>query len=372
MKPITKLAGWVSMWAVAILAILLLGTPAQALVLVAGATLGTNIHTLTDVVKRTNPDGSIAAIVEVLGMTNEILEDMLFKEGNLPTGERTTVRTGLPTVAWRLLNQGVQPSKSRTAQIDEACGMLEAWCEIDEAVAELNGNTSEYRFSEATAFIEAMNQEMAQTLFYGSAASPEEFVGLSPRYSSLAAANGQNIISAGGAGADNTSIWLCTWGLPLHGIYPKGSSAGLSHKDWGLQVAETTSGLGGSRLAVWRDQWKWDCGIALRDWRYTVRIANIDISVLVADTAGTTTKLVELMLRAINRIPNRGVGKMAFYANRTITSMLMIQAYNKSAPGVLSIENAISQFGHDIHTLRFMGIPVRTSDSLIEAEAVVA
>lgn len=371
---------WLGVWAMAALAAIAFGSPAYAhalrvdfvTILVAGVTLGTNVHTLTDVVKRTDPDGKIAAIVEVLGMTNEILEDALFKEGNLPTGERTTIRTGLPTVVWRLLNQGVQPSKSRTAQIDEQCAMLEAWCEIDEKLAKLNGNTAEYRFSEAVAFIEAMNQEMAQTLFYGnSSVSPEEFTGLAPRYSSLAAANGQNIVNAGGSGADNTSIWLCCWGLPFHGIYPQGSKAGLDHKDWDLQVAETTAGIGGTRMAVWRDQWNWDCGIALRDWRFVVRIANIDISVLIADTAGTTTKLVELMLRALNRVPNRGMGKLAFYANRTITSMLMIQAYNKSAPNVLSIEPAISQFGHDIHTLRFMGIPVRTSDSLIEAEAAV-
>ena len=220
-----------------------------------------------------------------------------WKEGNLPTGHRTTVRTGLPTVAWRLLNQGVTPSKSRTAQIDEQCGMLEAWSEIDVELARLNGNDNAFRLSEGFAFIEAMNQEMAQTLFYGNAGvAPEEFTGLSIRYSSSTANSGQNVIKAGGAGSDNSSIWLVAWGAnTVHGIFPKGSKMGLSHEDLGEETAETTAGLGGTRMRVLRDLWTWKAGIALRDWRYVVRICNIDISNLVAESSAAN--LTKYMIR---------------------------------------------------------------------------
>ena len=132
------------------------------------AVLSSNALTLIDWAKRKDPDGKTSSIVELLMQTNEILDDMLWVEGNLPTGHRTTVRTGLPTVAWKLLNQGVQPSKSTTAQIDEAVGIMEAWCEVDVDIAMLNGNTASFRLSEAQAFIEAMNQEMASTLIYAS------------------------------------------------------------------------------------------------------------------------------------------------------------------------------------------------------------
>ena len=44
----------------------------------------------------------------------------MFKEGNLPTGERVIIRTGLPSVYWRALNQGIPNIKSTTAQIDRA------------------------------------------------------------------------------------------------------------------------------------------------------------------------------------------------------------------------------------------------------------
>src|SRR3990167_1727227 len=197
------------------------------------ATIGATVLTLADWAKRLDPDGKTPTIVELLSQTNEILLDMLWKEGNLPTGERTTVRTGLPTVAWRLLNKGVAKSKSRTAQIEEAVGVLEARSEIGQKLAELNGNTAAFRLSEAQAFIEAMNEEMSSTLFYGnSGTAPEEFTGLAPRYSSLSATNAQNIINGSGAGSDNSSIWLVVWGAQTcFGVFPKGSMAGLKHED---------------------------------------------------------------------------------------------------------------------------------------------
>jgi hypothetical protein len=331
------------------------------------AVLGSNVATLADIAKRMDPDGKIPSIVELLSQTNEMLEDMLWKEGNLPTGERTTVRTGLPTVAWRLLNQGVQPSKSTTAQIDEACGMLEAWCEVDVALAALNGNTAAFRLSEGMAFIEAMNQEMQSTLIYGnSSTAPEEFNGLAVRYSSLSAANGQNIVSGSGAGSDNSSIYLISWGAnTIHGIYPKGSKAGLDHADHGEQTIETSAGIGGTRLRAYQDQWTWKCGIALRDWRHVVRIANIDISNLVAKSSAAD--LTELMIKAIHRLPNR-MGKPVFYMNRTVFQMLDIQRRDDVlAGGGLTYADVDGKM-----VPMFRGIPVKIVDALLETEATVA
>lgn len=344
----------------------------------AGATVGNSVLTLSDWAKRLDPDGKIPTIVELLSQTNDVLKDMLFKEGNLPTGERTTVRTGLPSVAWRLLNQGIATSKSNTAQIDEQAGMLEAWSEVDKDLAELNGSTSGFRLSEAQAFIEAINQEMASTLFYGnSGTAPEEFLGFAPRYASLSAANGQNILSAGGAGSDNTSVWLVCWGAnTVHGVFPKGSKAGLIHEDLGLVTVETSAGIGGNRMRAYQDHWQWKNGLVLKDWRYASRIANIDVSDLVglATTQATTasTFLPKLMARAIDRIPALGMGVPVFYANRTVMSNLRVAAMEK-ATNTLSIEEGLNQFGERIQTgLKFLGIPIRTVDALLETESVVS
>ena len=332
------------------------------------ALLNANVLTLADWAKRLDPDGKVPDIVELLSQTNEILDDMLWSEGNLPTGHRVTVRTGLPAVAWRLLNQGVAVSKSTTAQIDEACGMLEAWSEVDKDLAELNGNTSEFRMSEAVAFIEAMNQEMASTLFYGnSGVDPEEFTGLAVRYSDSAAVNGVNIVKGGGAGSDNSSIYLICWGAQsIFGIFPKGSKAGLIHEDMGLVTVETTAGVGGTRMRAYQDHWQWKAGIALKDWRYVVRIANIDISDLIANS-GSQAKLIQLMIKAIHRIPFIKMGKPVFYMNRTTFEFLDIQRLDSvSTGGGITYENVD---GKAIPVFR--GIPIKIVDALLETEATV-
>lgn len=332
------------------------------------STLGTNMLTLVDFAKRLDPDGKVPDIAELLNQTNQILDDMIWMEGNLPTGHRTTVRTGLPTVAWRLLNAGVQPSKSTTAQVDEGCGMLESYSEVDRDLANLNGNVSAFRLSEAMAFIEAMNQEFSQTFFYGnSGLAPEEFTGMAIRYSSLSATNASNIITASGSGSDNSSIWLIGWGTnSVHGIFPKGSKAGLMHEDLGLLPVQGATGIAGSRLMAYLDHWQWKCGIALKDWRYSVRIPNIDISNLVGKSSAAD--LQELMIKATHRIPNLALVKPVFYMNRSCFQMLDIQRRDDvQSGGSLSYDVVDGK-----RIPMFRGIPIRLTDALIESETVVS
>lgn len=327
------------------------------------ATLGGSVLTLSDWAKKLDPDGKTAKTVEILSQTNEILDDMLFKEGNLPTGEQTTIRTGLPSVYYRLMNQGVPKSKSTTAQITENAAELTARSEVDVKLANLNGNVNSFRLDEAMAFLEAMNQRQASTLFYGSAANPEEFVGFANRYGDLSAANAQNIIDAGGTGSDNSSIYLVGWGQrTVHGIFPKGSKAGISHEDLGIGDAFDANN---NRFRAYMDDWKWDNGLVVKDWRYVVRIANIDVSNIVADPDGTTTNLIELMLRAIHRLPELKSVKPVFYANRTIGEMLDIQAMNKS-----NLQLKVGNEEGNMKT-RLRNIPISTVDALLETEARV-
>lgn len=372
MRSITK---WLAVLAIPVLMLALLGNVPTAfgsgiqmpVLLFMGASIGANVLTLSDWAKRLDPGGKVPDIVEMLNQTNEMLDDMMWLEGNLATGHRTTVRTGLPAVAWRLLNQGVAPSKSTTAQLDEQTGLLEAWSEVDVELAKLNGNTPQFRLSEAQSFIEAMNQEMVQTLLYGnSGLASEEFTGLSARYSSLTAGNGRNIIDAGGTGSDNTSIWLIVWGQnTIHGIFPKGSKAGLEHNDLGIETVEVTNGIAGNRMRAYRDQWIWKCGIALRDWRYVSRIANIDVSNLVGETSAAD--ILKLMTKATWRIINTGMGRAAFYVNRTVGEMLDIQSQAAvKAGGQLGYENIDGR-----RIMSFRGIPIRTVDQILLTESRV-
>src|SRR3546814_8444353 len=98
------------------------------------ATLGNEHLTLMDLAKRQDPDGSVSAIAELLSQDNEILEDMPYVDGNLTTGHRATIRTGLPTATWRKLDAGIPTSKSRTNRSEEHTSELQSLMRISYAV----------------------------------------------------------------------------------------------------------------------------------------------------------------------------------------------------------------------------------------------
>lgn len=323
------------------------------------ADLNQTALSLADYAKRVDPDGKVSAVIELMSETNEILDDMLWVEGNLPTGHRTTVRTGLPTPTWRKLNYGVQPTKSLTAQVDEACGMLEAYADIDKALADLNGNTKEFRLSEDRGHIEGMNQEMIDTLFYGdSHQDPEQFMGLDVRYPDL---DSPNVINAGGSGDDVTSIWLVVWSYnTVHGIFPKGSKAGLAVMDKG-QVTLYDSASG--KYEGYSTHYKWDCGLAVRDWRYVVRIANVELTGSSNNWLDSSNPTAHDMITAINKIPNLNMGNAVFYCNRTMKTQMDIAAYDKW--GGFKLEEI---FGRRVTT--FQGIPVRRVDGIQSESAL--
>ncbi|MGF6764059.1 hypothetical protein P3T24_004390 [Paraburkholderia sp. GAS33] len=347
------------------------------------ALLGGTALTYADWAKRIDDDGKVATIINLLSQTNEILDDMLVVEGNLPTGHKTTVRTGLPSATWRLLNYGVVKTKSTTAQVTDNCGMLECFSEIDKALADLNGNTAEFRLSEDMAFLEGMNQQMAGTLFYGNVqTNPERFMGLSPRYNTSTTASAQtavNVINAGGAASTNTSIWIVTWGPnTCHGIFPKGQISGLQHYDLGDLVPLTDAN--GNLYRGYRTHFKWDMGLTVRDWRYIVRIADIDVTLL---SGGSAANLINALIRGVHRLPTAPVrvsteqksdapdgsmmqmGRLAIYCNRTIRTYLDIQAVNKTNV-LLRLEE---WEGKAITTFR--GIPVRTCDQILSTESTI-
>ncbi len=319
--------------------------------------LGNTAFTLEEWGKRLNPGGKIDTIIEILKKTNEVLDDMMFVEGNLATGHRTTMRTGLPSVTWRKLNQGVQPSKSTTVQVVDACWMCEGYAEVVKSLAELNGNTSAFRLSEDLSFMEAFNQEMATKVFYGDhTLAAEEPLGLAPRYPYL---DSPNVIDFGGSGVDLTSIWLVSWGAnTIHGIFPKGSKAGLQHSDKGQVTLEDSVG---GRYEGYRTHYKWDTGLCVRDWRYAVRMCNIAAT-------GTTNNIISNlvdMVKAVNLVPNLNFGRTVIYCNKTIKTQFDVAAYNKVTPAIYTEDAG----GKSI--TKFMQIPIRRCDAITDAETAL-
>lgn len=329
--------------------------------------LSTKFLTLADWAKRVDPKGGIAPVVELLAETNPILSDAHMMEGNLPTGHRSTQRTTQPSGTWRQLNQGVAETKSTTRQVDDQAGMLEAYSAVDVALANLNGNAQAFRFSEDAAFVQGLGEDATDAIIYGnSGTDPEQPHGLHPRYNSLTTGTSSYVINAGGSGDDNTSIWLVTWGPQTCTlIHPKGTPVGLRVQDLGERPWDDASN---NPYQAYVTHYVWNIGLSVPDYRYVVRICNIDVSDLTADGA-TGADLMFRMVEAYYKRPTMSIGNMTkviWYCNKTVAEYLHHQASNKSNVN-LTLENPAGE-----PIVRFLGAPVHVCDAITSAEATIS
>jgi len=298
-------------------------------------------------------NGKVMPVAEVLNEVNQFLADAVFLEANAIGGHTLNRRTSLPTGGFRKINDGIAAESSETRQITETIGMLEAFSQIDEALVELAGDKRAYRALEDMAFIEGLGQTLADTLIYGdTAGTPEQFKGLAPRTNALANAN---TFGASGTGEDTTSLWVIKWGpRGAYFIYPKGSQAGLSAQDQGLNRVAGTTGT----FMAWVTHFKMKVGLAVADDRAIQRIANME-------TTGTANIFSEdLLIAAINRMSGIN-GNPAILCNATIKTQLDIAAKDKS-----NVSYTIAEYGGREVTF-FKGIPVRQVDSIVDTETAI-
>ena len=342
----------------------------------------TTAYTLADFAKNLAPDGSIADVAELLSQRNEILEDMLWIEGNLPTGHRDSVCTSLPTPTWRRMNQGVDPTKTTETQVTDTCGMSEAIAIIDKALADLNGNSARWRMSQNKGFLEGMAQDMAAQLLYAnSALNPEKPMGFAPRFASLSTGTSQtanNIVNAAGStSSQQSSIWLVGWGDDkVRGIFPKGSKAGLQDTDEGEEWAFDANN---KRYKAYITHYVWKAGLSVKDWRYIVRIANIDTSANAGGLRSSTPPdLVDLVDQAIAKIPNLGACRPALYMNRSVKRQFNKQR-NRGAQvsGTVNLTTIRDTSTDDQRGVikrfdNYDGIPLRIVDQILNTESVVS
>jgi hypothetical protein len=328
------------------------------------ATIGQSNLNLLDIAKLDTGRGDIADVIEVLAQQNPIVEDAVAMECNMGTIHRQGIRTGLPTVTWGALYQGIPQSKSRTQQVDDTTGFVEGLSSVDERLLEISKNPAKVRLSEGKSFLEAMNQEVSTGFFYhNTATTPEKIKGLGARYNTLA--NSQ-VINAGGASTDNTSIWFVTWGEDYTSlIYPEGTTAGLHREDMGRQRVNDANG---NPYYVKEELFRWHLGVSVKDWRYNARIANIDVSDLIAGTVD----IYKFMRRAYYRLQSRRVpgGRQVIYMNRDAMEALDAMATPTGTAQATALQLARKEIqGQEV--LMYRGIPIRETDAILNTEAAL-
>lgn len=330
------------------------------------ATTNAKDLSMLDVLRRTDPSGKHDQIVELMQQDNPLLEDGTWFEGNTATGDIFTSRTALPSYVYRSFNQGVPRSKSRTSQVTETCAMLATRSTIDAELLELNGNNAETRAKEEISFVQALSNAVEDGMFYNSVETdPKKFQGLAPRLDSTTGPAGSQVVLASdtAAGSDQTSIWLVGWGEQgVSFIYPKGSKVGLSSKDMGEVYVQDDEG---DEYRAFSTDWSWKVGLRVKDYRRVARVANIDASELEA-TGARDFGLLEAMIKAYHRVKIPGM-RWAWYCSPLAATYLHLQALHSVRNSTLTIE----EVGGKPMT-RFLGIPVRSSDGILNTEAAIS
>lgn len=335
------------------------------------AVLGTEALTLADYRKRINQDGNVADIIEALEGVNPIIDDAVWIEGNLKTGNRTTIRATLPTPSERLINHGIKNSKSTTRQVDDTCIILEDRSEIDVQLIELAKDKQAFRHSEDRAYVQGFANAVAKNMFYGDTESnPFQFNGFSARYNICGGDKntaGYQTISAGSPGSNtNTSIYIVGWGQRnTVGIYPQGSNAGLSQRDLGEQDATDNEG---GKYRVLSTLFTWKCGLSVQDIRSNALLRNIDVSKLGSLTSAQSLEFMKKLTQAkntIRQLDNKKI-KYCMYVSDTVYNFMENYQLDKN-----NIHVTVREFMDQPPIMYFRGIPVKKCDAISEKEAEV-
>lgn len=337
------------------------------------AVIGETYVDLIDALKRSDSDDAlqVATIVELLKETNSILDDAQAVPCNLGTRHRTTTRTGLPSTTWGKLYAGIPQSKSSTQQVEDTTGFVESLSTIDKRLLSLYPDEGSMRMSEGIAFLEALAQEGASTLFYGDVSSdPEKFTGLAPRFSLTSAPNGGQIVDGSGSSSDNTSIWIVTWSpQTCQMLYPANTVAGIQREDKGEQ--RVLDGSGNPYYAM-EDLYRWHMGLTVRDWRQVVRVANIDVS----DLAAGSVDIYGLLRKAFWRLKKHRVtdGRIVIYANSNVLEALDADS-TPTASSNVSTGTTVRLRPTEVdgfEVMSYRGFPVRQVDAILNTEAAVS
>lgn len=332
-------------------------------------TKGNTFPTLKDYYSQLDGKGNITStIIDLFVQSNPMLEDAVTIECNDGTNHKTTVRNGLPEPEFRKFYQGVKATKGDYTPVTDATAMLEDFSKVDKKLADLNGNTNQFRLNEADAHIQGMNNKVQENIIYGNKGkNAAAFDGLATRYSKLSTdpkndkdTIGHQIIDGGGKGTANTSIWFVGWGEKgVHLLYPKGSKAGLQHTNIGEEPAYDADG---NEYRVYKDHFSWDIGMCLRNYKTCARIANIDTDALDTDDAAD---IIKLMIKAYHRVKKHAKlsgAKLVIYVNETIETYLHLQAMEKKNVRLTLDEVA----GEPV--LKFLGIPIKCCDAILDTE----
>lgn len=334
------------------------------------AIIGNTFLNLLDVAAVRDTD--TGAIIEVLNQLTPFYKDANIITANKGASHMSSMRTGLPQLTWGALYQGIPQSKSGYTSVEDTTGFLEGLDAIDTRLIDLDPeNTAKLRTMESLGFMESFAQTISSAIWYSNVAtSPKQFHGFFARYNTLA---NPNVVDGGGRGSDNTSIAFVTHGDAQTSLLtPKNIAAGMQTEDMGKQ--RVLDNLNNPYYVLER-VYRQHLGMTVKDWRYNARVANIDVSEVIAGTRS----IIPLLRSAYYKMQGRrsykmekqgeaSPGRTVIYMNKTLMEALDAEASSSTLNPALRLTPKDLN-GEEVTTWR--GIPIREDDSLLNTETAV-
>lgn len=317
-------------------------------------------------------DVSRKVLIHTVRDYSSFMDQAIILPGNNGDSDKGQIITKYPEGQKRGYNEGWQSEEVLGAEARYGSCMIRTRSVVDSSLYNTRkpGEREAWRLRKDQGFMRGLARTAVKSVFYGDRASnSRDAMGLANLVVPSSDAFGGRIINAGGTTADKqTSIWLINWrpdGMYL--FYPQGGEGpGMTVRDMEEQYVTDKNGKDFLAMVT---EFGWDIGVALYDPECVARISNIDTTKLSKkNSTATSADLIDLMTQAVEMMPDDNSGKLAFYMNDTLRSVLRRQIVNKDNVFLSMGEVA----GREV--IKFGDIPVHKlgSDVLLNTEAVLS
>jgi len=333
-----------------------------------------NKYTIQDAMARVTKMGELLDLADTVSKATGLMKVMPFFPTNQVFDHLTARRTDQGTPTPRIANEGAQEIKASSEQVIDIPVHFNNVIKPDPLFLKKFNSPEQWKADEVRALYQGYAEEYTDQVISGDADNDpgREIDGLAKRLGSLPSDVNDvtdryhTVRSAGGAGADNTSVYVLGLGKAgVYGLYHKNGTAGFSMK----QLPEQLITLGSGDIVCSPIDISWDVGLCATNYRMMGRLCNIDYSDL-TDDASAGANLMNTLTRLVNstKVHLGGVTPI-FLANESIITYFENQRRNFGGNGVNDANADIGKMGA---LTTFKGIPFIQTDAIGIAEAVVS
>jgi hypothetical protein len=347
--------------------------------------VGTDL-TVAELIRRQEPDGSMAQMIDMLTQENRILEDITWIECNNGTYYEGTRTVAEPTGQERGYDEGVTKEAGRTEKVLEPTCMLNGISEVDAKKLKhhtARGATEEQaRLNEDMFFLKGMTKTFVSRLFDGSVTDdPRRINGINSRsdYNTLQTAGSETRVfdNAGGNCADAsifTSIYIVQWGdrkvdciYPVNDPQSGNKNLPIGMEDFGKSIINQSGTSETKKYPAWQTWFDLSFGLMIHDPRCIKRIANIAVGH--ADDGTNYFSFDENVLSdAVAELEYGGAGAV-IYANKAIFKQMQRRANDKGNAWFTQESEGEGPFARPV--LRYQGIQIKRVDQIANTQADV-